>query len=139
MANFTFRLQKVLEFRAGREHAAKSAYLAKQSEVMAAEAAISRIKERRLCTLSETRSSIEQYQLLEAELLRLDDEERVQRVVLSVLSDEAEVLRVAWTRHKQDVETVQKLRERAHAEWTQALNRREQAELDEWSAQRRAA
>ena len=139
MARFRFRLQKVLEFRASCETAAKNLYLAKRSEVLAIEAGIGAIRQRRLDALSEPRSSLDHFRFLESELLRLDDDEREQNVVLSVLNDEAEALRIAWTRHKQDLETIEKLREKAFAEWTQELNRREQAELDEWSVLRRAA
>jgi len=139
VTSFKFRLQKVLEFRASCETTAKNQYLAKRSEVLAVEADISRIRQRRLDALAEPRSSLEHFRLLEAQLQRLDDEEREQHVVLSVLNDEAEALRVAWTRHRQDLETMEKLREKAFAEWTQEANRREQAELDEWSVLRRAA
>ena len=139
MISFKFRLQKVLEFRASCETTAKNLYLAKRSEVLATEAEIINIRKRRLDTLSEPRSSIDAFRILEGELLRLDDEEREQNVVLSVLNDEAETLRIAWTRHKQDLETIEKLREKAHDEWTKEVNRREQAELDEWSVLRRVA
>ena len=139
MARFRFRLEKVLEFRAGREAAAKSTYLAKRSELLAAEAVLGNIRQRRLDALSEPRSLIEHFRFLESQLQRLDDEERSQRVILSVLNDEAEALRIAWTRHKQDLETIVKLREKAHAEWTRDQDRREQAELDEWSVLRRVA
>ena len=139
MASFKFRLQKVLAYRASCETEAKNLYLAKRSEVLAIEAIIGRIKQRRLDVLSEPRSALDHFRHLEAELLRLDDEEREENVVLSVLNDEAEALRISWTRHKQELETIEKLRERAFDGWTYEMNRREQAELDEWSVLRRAA
>ncbi|MHB8635271.1 MAG: flagellar export protein FliJ [Fimbriimonadaceae bacterium] len=139
MAKFQFRLQKVLEFRARAETTAKNLYLAKRSEVLAAEAVIGALRQRRLDALSEPRSAIDHYRRLEAELQRIDDEERAQKVVVSLLNDEAEALRIAWTRHKQDLETMEKLREKALTGWISEVNRKEQAELDEWAAQRRAA
>ena len=139
MANFKFRLQKVLEYRAALETGAKGIYLAKRSEVLAAEAVINGIRRRRLEALSEPRSALEHFRALEAQLLRLDDEEREQTIVLNVLNDEAEALRIEWIRHKQELETIEKLREKAFDAWTQEANRREQAELDEWAVLRRAA
>lgn len=139
MASFRFRLQRVLEFRSECEQDAKKAYLAKRSEVVAVENAIAAIRQRRLDALAEPRSALDHFLLLEAELLRLDDHERDQKVVLSVLNDEAEGLRVAWVRHKQELEAMEKLREKAYAQWLHEENRREQAELDEWAVLRRAA
>src|SRR5271165_2330079 len=106
MAKFAFRLQKVLEYRAACETEAKNLYLAKRSEVLATEAAIGAIKERRFTALSEPRSTLEHMRTLEVVLLSLDDEERAQNVILSVLNDEAEALRVSWTHVKQELETM---------------------------------
>ena len=139
MAKFIFRLQKVLEYRADLETAAKNAYLGKRLEVLASEAIVSKIKQRRLDVLSEPRTTIAAYRLLETELIRLDDDERAERVVLSVLYNEEETLRKAWTKQKQELEAVVKLREKAFDEWTKETDRREQAELDEWSVLRRIA
>lgn len=139
MASFRFRLQKVLEFRAKLEAESKRTFLAKRSEVVAIENEIAQTRARRLEALTRPRASLDDYLLLEADLIRLDDVERQQNVVLSVLNDEAEALRLAWTRHKQELEAIVKLREKAHDEWMHAETRREQAELDEWAVLRRAA
>lgn len=139
MAKFVFRLQKVLEFRADSEAEAKRRFLGKRSEVLAIEGVIAEIGARRLAALSEPRSALDQFRMLESELLRLDDYERDQRVVLSVLNDEAESLRVDWVRHKQELETMIKLREKAEDEWKSTQERIEQAELDEWAVLRRAS
>ena len=139
MAKFAFRLEKVLHYRADREKAAKNAYLSKRLEVLAQEAVIEKNRERRLAILSEPRTTLTDFRTLEGELIRLDDNERMEKVVLSVLYDEEKAQRVAWTRQKQELETVVKLREKAFDEWTREVDRREQAELDEWSVLRRVA
>ncbi len=82
------------------------------------------------CRLSRTRNT---------KLIRLDDDERSQNTVLSVLYDEEATLRGAWTKKKQELEAVAKLRENAVEAWTRDENRREQSELDEWAVLRRVA
>lgn len=139
MRKFTFRLEKVLEYRRLEEGWAKDAYRQAQSARMEGDAALARIGERRVTLLAQPVLSLPERRELESMLERLDGEEDVQRSVLAELMDEEAKAYTDWIERKQDLQALEKLRARAHDEWLLQANRKEQEALDEWSVLRRAA
>lgn len=139
MPKFQFRLQKVLEYRGTMEERAKDAYLEARVSRLACEQEIAALRDRRSRYLQEPVCGLEEYRALEILLSKLDDDERHLLTILDVLRHDEEVRRQAWLAAKQDLEVLEKLREKALEEWTLTESRREQAELDEWSSLRRVA
>ena len=139
MKKFEFRLQKVMDFREALESLAKDAYLDARAKRLEAEAMIGNIESRRAKLLTESVSTVDERLALEAFMLRLEDEERSQRAVISVLRDEEAHLMGEWHRAKQNYEALVKLRTKAEATHDLEASREEQNELDEWAVTRRAA
>jgi flagellar protein FliJ len=139
MKVFSFRLQKVLEYRAMSEEWAKQAYLDARAARLEAELLLIGLGQRRQELLNGAYRRIEDRLNLEAALNRLDEEEAQQRVALSVLQSEEERAMAEWTERRRDLQVVEKLRDRALEEWRVEASRQEQAELDEWAVLRRAA
>jgi flagellar protein FliJ len=139
MRKFRFRLQKVLEYRQTLEEKAKEAFLEARKQRLGAEAGIDHIHERRMSLLLKGAKSLEARLALELALVRTDDDERAQRAAIAVLADEEEQALVHWTHRRQDVEALNKLRDKALAEWTLESSRKEQSAMDEWAVQRRPA
>ena len=75
----------------------------------------------------------------EAHLDRLDAEQSALEAAVSVLLGEEESARDAWIETKQNLEALEKLREKDYQEWQLVEGRREQAALDEWAVLRRSA
>jgi flagellar export protein FliJ len=136
---FSFRLQKVLDFREAMESLAKDAYLDSRAKRFGAEAVIIMIENRRKLLLAEPCKTIEAHQAMDALMVRLDDEVRGQQVVISVLTSEEEHAQKEWQRAKQDYEVLVKLREKALVAYQKQADAEEQKALDEWSVTRRAA
>lgn len=139
MRKFTFRLEKVLEYRRLEEGWAKDAYRQAQAARLEGDAALARIGERRLEQLAQPVLSLAERRNLESMLERLDGEEEVQRAVLAELMEDEARAYTDWIERKQDLQALEKLRARAYDEWLLQSNRKEQEALDEWSVLRRAA
>ncbi|MBC8064560.1 MAG: flagellar FliJ family protein [Chlorobia bacterium] len=139
MKKFSFRLQKVMDFREAMESLAKDAYLDARAKRLEAEVLIVNIETRRAELLQEPCLTIEVHQAIDALMIRLDDEVRAQTTVITVLADEEQHALAEWHRAKQDFEALVKLSEKAMAEYQKMADLEEQKELDEWSTTRRAA
>lgn len=139
MRKFTFRLEKVLEYRRLEEGWAKDTYRQAQAARMEGDAALASIGERRLEVLAKPVLGLTERRGLEGMLERLDGEEVVQRKVLAELMEDEAKAYTDWIERKQDLQALEKLRTREYDEWQLTANRKEQAALDEWSVLRRAA
>lgn len=139
MKKFSFRLQKVMDFREAMESLAKDAYLDARSKRYEAEAMVANIETRRLELLAEPCVNIDALQVIDSLMIRLDDEVRAQQAVISVLKDEEEHLQSEWVRAKQDFEALVKLRDKAIEVHNKEVELEEQKELDEWATTKRAA
>jgi len=139
MAIFKFRLQTVLEYREMQESWAKDAYLDARAARVSAEDIVLAIRTKRGEMIESTPSEINARRNLEWMLIRLDDQERDQNHVVSVLGVEEMNALAAWQNQKRDLETLVKLRDNELAEWNLEENRREQRELDEWAVMRHSA
>lgn len=137
MKKFQFRLHRVHAFRILEEEVARDRYLAKQAERVNAEGELANYPELRRQALAQPLRHIEEHGALTAWVDRLDDEERAQRVVVSVLTDEEEALRQQWISRRQDAQALEKLRTKAYEEWLYEANREEQNALDEFATQMR--
>lgn len=69
---------------------------------------------------------------------RLQDETRALLSTIGVLETEEAEAHAAWMEAKKEVKTIEKLREKALAEYQLDETRREQAEIDEWATLRGA-
>ena len=139
MKKFSFRLQKVMDFREAMESLAKDAYLDARAKRLEAEALVANIETRRQEILNGPCVNIDALQAIDALMIRLDDEVRAQEAVISVLADEEAHLLSEWTRAKQDYEALVKLRDKALEAYQKEADLEEQKELDEWATSRRAA
>ena len=139
MKKFSFRLQKVMDFREAMESLAKDAYLDARAKRLEVEALVANIETRRQEILSEPCTHIDALQSIDALMIRLDDEVRAQQAVISVLTDEEEHRLAEWTRAKQEFEALVKLRDKALGAYQKEVELEEQKELDEWATSRRAA
>ncbi len=139
MKKFSFRLQRVKDFREAMEDLAKNAFLDARAKRIEAEAVILHIEDRRKEVLAGPCSSLEAHQAIDALMIRLDDEIRAQNTVISVLRDEEEHAQKEWTRAKQEYEALVKLYERALEEYQKESDLEEQKNLDEWAVTRKAA
>ena len=139
MTRFRFRLQKVLEYRSRLEKDAKDAYLDARAKRLAAELDLLCIQQRREQILAEPSEGLDGRIVLELYLFRLDQEERCQVLVIEALETEEESLRLQWIERRREHEAIEKLRNHAFGDWTLAVDRKEQSELDEWAVLRSAA
>lgn len=139
MAKFQFRLQKVLDYRAILEEQAKDAYLDAKAARLEAEAVIQSIGDRRKKSLASEAASIQDRLALEDLMHSLDDQERQQKIIIEMLLHDEEARQREWIEKKQELETLEKLREKEYDAWMLDENRKEQAALDEWAVTRKAA
>ncbi|HZH98349.1 MAG TPA: flagellar FliJ family protein [Fimbriimonadaceae bacterium] len=139
MKKFSFRLQKVLEYREMVESWAKEAYLDARTARLEAEVSLLGIESRRQEMLREPVGGLDGRLNLQARLQKLDDQETEKRTILQVLIAEEERSLAEWTEKRLELEALQKLKEKALEEWKIEAQRYEQAELDEWAVLRRAA
>lgn len=139
MTSFRFRLQKVLEYRERLERDAKDAYLDARVKRLEAEAELAAIGDRREQILAQPCNDLDNRIALELYVYRLDQEERCQVLVVEALETEEESLRLQWIERRREHEVMQKLRIHALEEWQLDVDRKEQAELDEWAVLRSAA
>ena len=139
MKRFSFRLQKVLDYRESMEHWAQEAYLDTRVARLEGEAALTDVGVRRQTALQAPAKSLEERLHLELTLQALDDDERAKATVVEVLKAEEVKAFDAWQEKKRELETMVKLRDKAREEWELEASRQEQAELDEWAVLRRGA
>lgn len=139
MKKFSFRLQKVFEFRTRVEETAKETYMAARAARIAAEVEVQRTLDSRKELLFRSADTLEARRWLQAALDKSDDDERNLRSIAADLHEEEEAKRLDWLERKREMEALEKLREKEFAEWEREMNRREQKQLDEWAATRRAA
>lgn len=139
MRKFEFRLEKLLEYRRILEEAAKKSAMAATARRIEGEADVDEVRDRRGTALGLRLESLDERRQLERYLEKLDDDERAGLAAVSVLLAEEENAQRLWMKAKQDVDAVEKLREKALEEWKLEESRAEQRELDEWAVTRRVA
>lgn len=139
MSEFEFRLQRILDYRQLVEGWAKDAFLEARLARLEGEAMLDRLAEKRAELLHKPAESLPDRQAMQACLEKLEEDERQQRIVNEMLEADEEKRRDAWVEARREVQTLEKLRDRAFAVWLKEENRREQRELDEWALQRRPA
>ncbi|MEJ5170802.1 MAG: flagellar export protein FliJ [Fimbriimonadales bacterium] len=139
MRRFRFRLERVLEHRERLEEEAKTAFLNARAQRLEAERMLEGIAATRREVLGKPVPDLGTRLALERFLEALADRERQQQIVVRTLEDEEESLRRAWIDARRDAEALRKLKEAARAEWQAEVDRREQADLDEWAVLRRAS
>lgn len=139
MKKFKFRLQKVMDYRESMEHWAQEVYLETRVARLEGEAALADVKNRRSLALKQSAETLDDRRLLEMMLGSLDDDEKAKETIVEVLKAEEEKAFEAWQEKKRELETMVKLRDKAHEEWQLELTRHEQAELDEWAVLKRGA
>ncbi len=139
MAQFQFRLQKVLEYRELLEKWAKEAYLEARAKLVAAEQDIVNLDTKRKELLLESLTTLDDHIALEQTINSLDDKENELRLVVQTLLHDEEVAMAEWAESKRELEAMTKMREKAQEAWELEETRREQAALDEWASQRRKA
>jgi flagellar protein FliJ len=139
MKKFDFRLQRVLDYRRMVEEWAKEAYLDARAKRLEGEVVALGLQQQRQTLLINPPLTIEECQALDLRLALIDDQEMQQNAIVEVLKMDEEKTLLEYREKKAEAEILQKLRDKAHALWMTEMNRIEQAELDEWSVQRRAA
>ncbi len=139
MAKFSFRLQKVLEYREMEEGWAKDAFVAAQQARTEKQSEIMRLIAQRSAVVMLPADSLDARIHLERVMSVLDDEERAHRAALAILENEEIGAQAEWNVRRQAVQALVRLRDKALDEWTLDEERTEQAALDEWVTTRRAA
>jgi flagellar export protein FliJ len=139
MAQFKFRLEKLLEYRQLQEKWAKDAYMECRAKMLEAEADVDAVKRRKSTALIARPCSFDERVSLESYVIRLEDEQRAAEAAFAIMGDETEIALEEWHIARQDAEAMVKLREADLADWTLEESRREQRELDEWAVLRRAS
>lgn len=139
MRIFEFRLQRVLDYRRLVEGWAKDAYLDTRVRRLEAEADLHAIEARRQEILRQNPSSVDELLGLERYLVRLQDEERAQQTLISILVQEEETAQMNWIEKRKEAESLERLRTEHLAEWQYEADAEEQKALDEWAVTRRKA
>ena len=96
MHKFSFKLQKILEYKEALEKKAKEEHLQKRAGCIAVEEAIQQIIKQRNQVLLSSETDLDSLQNKERYLLKLDEEERYQKIALCVLLDEEEKSLAKW-------------------------------------------
>jgi flagellar FliJ protein len=139
MHKFSFRLQKLLEYRSMQEEWAKAAYLEVHAARISAETELERLRNVRLEATHTPRQALDEMLNLENYLARIDDLLEEQISIIDILSDEEEKAKKEWLEAKRNHESLSKFRERAFEEWQREFAREEQKQLDDWSIRKRSA
>lgn len=137
MRKFTFRLQRVLEYREMAEQWAKEAYLEAKTARLEIEIDLEGIEAKRQRYLNGPILTIDDHVATEACLQRLDSQEAEKRTILQVLINEEEQAFEAWKEKRVETQVLAKMREKASTEHELEVNRIEQSELDEWAVTRK--
>jgi flagellar export protein FliJ len=139
MPKFKHRLEKLIEYRRLQEGWAEEAYLMAHAARLDAE----RRRDRAWTKLRTEQRSFQgdprRFDQHLAYVERLECEANGEETSLGVLANEEEMARRTWLQARQDAEALDKLREKARAEWRIEEERREQAAMDEFAVMRRAA
>ncbi len=136
MSSFAFRLQKVYEYRELEEGWAKDNFLAKHIARMEAENELFQLEDDRALLLSAGADDLQARMELELRILKIDDYERAQKILIQQLTFEEEAARDEWILKKQDKSALEKLRDKAYEIWMYRQNKLESAALDEWAIQK---
>lgn len=139
MHKFSFKLQKILEYKEALEKKAKEEHLQKRAGCIAVEEAIQQIIKQRNQVLLSSETDLDSLQNKERYLLKLDEEERYQKIALCVLLDEEEKSLAKWQKKYKEAEVFKKLKEHKKQTWLYLLNKEEQNQLDDFSIMRRKA
>ena len=139
MAEFAFRLQRVLQYRELAEGWAKDAYLEARGARLEAVAVLEVIQQRRNEIIKEPTKTIDDRLALEACIEKSKEDERQQEIVIDLLETDEAKRKEDWTEARKELQALEKLREAALAQWKLEENRREQKAADELTIQRRAA
>lgn len=139
MKKFEFRLEKVLDYRQMVEGWAKTAYLEARAKRLAAETERTLIEDHRRNLLRQPVQGLGEHLALERSLLKLDDDERAQDVIVNVLAEEEVRAMGDWIEAKRDLEAIVKLRAKAYEAWRYGEEREEQRQLDDFAVARYAA
>lgn len=139
MRIFEFRLQRVLDYRRLVEGWAKDAYLDTRVRRLEAEADLHAIEARRQEILRQSPGTVDELLGLERYLVRLQDEERAQQTLISILIQEEETAQMNWIEKRKEAESLERLRTEHLAEWQYEADLEEQKALDEWAVTRRKA
>lgn len=139
MRIFEFRLQRVLDYRRLVEGWAKDAYLDTRVRRLEAEADLHAIGARRQEILRQNPGTVDELLGLERYLVRLQDEERAQQTLISILIQEEETAQMNWIEKRKEAESLERLRTEHLAEWQYEADLEEQKALDEWAVTRRKA
>ena len=139
MARFEFRLERLMDYRRLQEKWAKDEFVGARRRRLDGEAQVDEVKTIRTKALDGTFPKLPDRLAHEAHLDRLDAEQSALEAAVSVLLGEEESARDAWIETKQNLEALEKLREKDYQEWQLVEGRREQAALDEWAVLRRSA
>ena len=137
MHKFNFKLQKILEYKETLEEQAKRAYLEKKPKLLEAEITLNQIAKRRHDVLVSSANDLASLQAKETFLLRLDEEERSQKIIINVLLSEEEKARSIWQEKHQEAKALQKLKEHRKQEWIYLFNKEEQNTIDDFATMRR--
>jgi flagellar protein FliJ len=138
MRRFKFRLQRVLDFREVLEDHAKSDYLEARARRLDSENQASRIVMIRNEALKTHVERVDQMIALETYLTKLDDDERAQEAVISILIQEEEKALEHWHERRKEAEALRKLKDSDRQDYELHASREAQKELDEFAIQRRA-
>lgn len=139
MSSFSFRLQKVFEYRELEEGWAKDNFLARHIARMEVENELFQLEDDRKLLLSAGADDLNARMDLEVRVQKLDDHERALRILIHELTQEEEKARDEWILKKQDKSVLEKLRDKAYDAWMARQNKIEQLAVDEWAVQRQKA
>jgi flagellar FliJ protein len=139
VSGFSFRLQKVFEYRELEEGWAKDNFLARHVARMEVENELFQLEDDRKLLLTAGADDLSARMDLEMRIQKLDDHERALRIMIHELTVEEEKARDEWILKKQDKSVLEKLRDKAYEAWMARQNKLEQLALDEWAVQRQKA
>lgn len=138
MADFKFRLEKLLELRRMEEDWARDTYLEAQAKRIVAEHerdALARILKQPIASTA----NLQELRAAQVYRERIEDEVRASETVIGILEQEEEGYKQVWLDRRKDAEALEKLKEKDFQEWMLEENRREQRDIDEWAVLRRAS
>lgn len=133
MPKFRFRLEQVLRYRELIEESARDSYLEARALRLEAERELGAYARARCDLIARGADTIQSRMALEASLRRQDELEADHRIALEVLRQEEEAKRSDWIVKRQEVQVLEKLRDREHEQWRLEERRREQREMDEFA------
>lgn len=139
MVKFKFRLQRLLDHRRFLEKSAKDAWLRQKAEKLQAEEELAEMRAKMSQLASQTVSHFNDLVQQQHAMSRMESLEKSFLAAIAVLENEEEAAYRVWLNAKQDAEAIDKLREKAREFWLKEMERKEQADLDEWAVMRRAA